>query len=103
MATEVATDRPLLRALSDELGIIPGYLDQTGTEWRETSDETRVLLLGAMGIDASTEAAAEAARDELRRERSERPLAPARVVESGSPDATHVVVQIGVAKATPVR
>ena len=61
MTVDVSTDRPLLRALAEELGIVPGYHDQTGAEWRETSDETRVLLLAAMGVDASTEAAAEAA------------------------------------------
>src|SRR5688572_10913168 len=94
MAVEIGTHRPLLRALSDELGIIPGYQDQTGKEWRETSDETRVLLVAAMGFDASTEAAAEAALEELRRERVERLVEPARVVQIRSADAEQVVVQL---------
>ncbi|MFN2564691.1 MAG: 4-alpha-glucanotransferase [Gemmatimonadaceae bacterium] len=103
MALEVATHRPLLRALSEEVGIIPGYRDQTGAEWRETSDETRVLLLAAMGIDASTEAAAEAALDRLRRERTERLVEVARVVEAGAADADHVVVQLAEPQAGRVR
>jgi 4-alpha-glucanotransferase len=103
MPVEVDTHRPVLRALADELGIIPGYRDQTGQEWRETSDETRVLLLAAMEIDASTEAAAEAALEELRRTQTERLLEPVRVVEVGSADAEHVVVQIAQPQRAPLR
>jgi 4-alpha-glucanotransferase len=103
MAVDIATHRPLLRALSDELGIIPGYQDQTGKEWRETSDETRMLLLAAMGVDASTEAAAEEELEELRRERVERLVEPARVVEVGSGDAERVVVQLAEPQAGRVR
>ena len=103
MALDIATHRPLLRALADELGIIPGYQDQTGTEWRETSDETRVLLLAAMGVDASTEAAAEASLEELRRQWRERPLEPARVVQVGTEDAGEVVVHLGEPQVGPVR
>src|SRR5688500_16761201 len=103
MAVDIATHRPLLGALSDELGIISGYRDQTGAEWRSTSDETRVLLLAAMGFDASTEAAAEAALEELRRERVERLVEPARVVEVRSPEAEQVVVQLAEPQAGRVR
>jgi 4-alpha-glucanotransferase len=103
MPTDVATNRPVLRSLSDELGIIPGYHDQTGKEWRETSDETRVLLLAAMGIDGSTEAAAGAALEELRRKQRERPFDPARVVEIGTEDARRVVVHLAEPQAGPVR
>src|SRR5688572_2742156 len=103
MAVELATNRPLLRSLADELGIIPGYQDQTGKEWRETSDETRMLLLAAMGVDASTEAAAEEELEELRRERVERLVEPAHVVEVGSEDAERVVVQLAEPQAGRVR
>jgi 4-alpha-glucanotransferase len=103
MASPVTTARPALDALAHEVGIIPGYHDQTGKEWRETSDETRVLLLAAMGIDASTEATAEAALEELRRTRRERPLEPARVVEIGTEDAARVVVHLGAPQGSPVR
>jgi 4-alpha-glucanotransferase len=103
MSVDVSTHRPQLRALSDELGIISGYLDQTGKEWRETSDETRVLLLAAMGIDASTETAAEAALEELRRAQRERALEPVRVVEADSPDTERVVVQMSQPQRAPLR
>jgi 4-alpha-glucanotransferase len=103
MSVEIGTDRPVLRSLADELGIISGYRDQTGAEWRETSDETRVLLLAAMGIDASTEAAAEAALEELRRERTERLVEAARVVEVGSAEAERAVVQLAEPQAGRVR
>ena len=94
MPTDVATHRPILRSLSDELGIIPGYQDQTGKEWRETSDETRVLLLAAMGVDASTEEAAAASLEEIRRARQARLIEPVRVVQMASDDADSVVVQL---------
>jgi 4-alpha-glucanotransferase len=103
MAVPVATTRPALHALAHEMGIIEGYQDQTGTEWRETSDETRVLLLAAMRIDASTEAAAEAALEELRRARQEQALEPVRVVEVGSPDAERVVVSLAEPQREPLR
>ena len=57
METEVG--RSALERLADAVGIVPTYLDQTGTEWRETTAESRVALLAAMGIDASSEVAAE--------------------------------------------
>ena len=50
-----------LRALADRVGIISEYRDMTGKETRVCSDETRVALLAALGIDASSdERAAEA-------------------------------------------
>jgi 4-alpha-glucanotransferase len=103
MAVEIATDRPLLRALADEVGIIPGYRDQTGKEWRETSDETRVLLLAAMGIDASSEATAEVALEALRRRQHEQAIDPARVVEIWSDDAAQVVVRLAEPQAGALR
>ena len=70
-----------IRRLADAVGIIPSYLDQTGTEWRETSNESRVALLAAMGIDASTEAAADAALRAMRLAERRELIAPVRVVE----------------------
>lgn len=83
-----------LRRLADRVGIIPEYLDQTGKETRVCSDETRVLLLGAMGIDASSDEAAERALEELEERDSGRLLAPVRVLEkqgSGPPEVTVLI------------
>ena len=59
-----------LRALADRVGIISEYRDMTGKEVRICGDETRVALLAALGIDASTDEKAEdalAALDEEER------------------------------------
>ena len=79
--------------LADAVGIVPKYLDQTGTEWRETSPESRVALLAAMGIDASTEAAADAALRKLRTAERHELIPCARVVELTDDSGTrHVPV-----------
>jgi 4-alpha-glucanotransferase len=70
-----------VRRLADAVGIVPKYLDQTGTEWRQTSNESRVALLSAMGIDASTEAAADTALRALRLAERRELIPPVRVVE----------------------
>ena len=72
--------RPALRALADRVGILPEYVDQSGRERRTTSDDTRVRLLQAMGLDAVTEDGARAALERLEREERSRMLAPTRVV-----------------------
>ena len=69
-----------LRALADRVGIIDEYLDQTGKETRRTTDATRVALLAAMGIDASTDDRAREALETLENEERTRLLAPVRVV-----------------------
>ena len=84
-----------IRRLADAVGIIPKYLDQTGTEWRETSAETRVALLAAMGIDASSEAAAETALRALRLAERRELIPPVRVVELGDDSPVrHVEVRL---------
>ena len=64
-----------LRTLADRLGILPEYVDQTGRETRVTTDETRIAILAAMGVDASTEERAASALDLLE---AQRPLPHAR-------------------------
>ena len=79
------SDRPHLTALADHFGVLPGFNDISG-EWNHTGDSTRLALLAAMGIDASTEnAAAEALANEARAA-SAMLLPPARVIVA---DANH--------------
>ncbi|MEP6689795.1 MAG: 4-alpha-glucanotransferase [Gemmatimonadaceae bacterium] len=81
---------PLLRSLADRVGIVPEYIDQTGRERRATSDATRIDLLAAMGIDASTEGAARDAFERLDTEARARCLDPVRVVR-GPTNVPHTV------------
>lgn len=71
--------RPHLRSLADRFGILPAYFDIAGVQ-RVACDETRVAFLGAMGVDASTEAAAARGLESLQRAEGQRMLAPVRVV-----------------------
>jgi 4-alpha-glucanotransferase len=86
-------NRSPLHRLADLVGIVPEYVDQTGTETRVTSDETRVAILGAMGIDASTAAGAGEALEALEAQRASRPFAPVRVVRGTDADASQLVLR----------
>jgi hypothetical protein len=77
-----------LQDLAAVAGIVPSYVDQSGTETRATSDSTRVALLLAMGIDASD---AGAALDEWERRDLSRVLPPVRVARID--DAGNVVAR----------
>jgi 4-alpha-glucanotransferase len=85
-----------LERLADAVGIVPKYLDQTGKEWRETSAESRAALLAAMGINASTQEAADVALRALRAEERKELVAPVRVIEQlGDETATrHAAVRL---------
>ncbi len=83
-----------LRDLADLVGIVPRYVDQTGTETRSTSDETRVAILRAMGIDASTPEAAREALEAIRTREAARVVAPVRVVRRADPDAARVELKV---------
>lgn len=74
-------DTMLLRTLAERAGIISEYVDQIGRETRQTTDETRVRLLAALGIDGSSETAARKALKRLDAD-EQRPLQPVRVVSS---------------------
>ncbi len=73
--------RPALRTLATRLGVLPGYVDQGG-RWRDTTNATCLALLTAMGVDASTEAAARNALAALAADQRDRLLAPTRVVDA---------------------
>ena len=87
-------ERPALRALADRMRIQASYVDQTGEKLRHTSDATRVRLLAAMGIDASTEELAAAALKKLRRAERRQWIDPVRVVRQGSRSLSRVVVRM---------
>jgi 4-alpha-glucanotransferase len=92
--TSSTTTSPL-RTLADRVGIIAEYRDQTGKETRATSDETRVALLAAMGIDASSESAARRALDEMDESARATLLSPVRVLPlDSSPDSVDVELQL---------
>jgi len=73
-----------LSRLAEQAGILPEYLDQSGTETRITSDRTRIAILQALGIDASSEAACEAELARRAERERKRPLAPVAVVPEGA-------------------
>src|SRR4051812_27473529 len=87
-------ERPMLRALADRKRIQASYLDQTGETLRHTPDHTRVQLLAAMGIDASTEERARAALRALRRAERRRLIDPVRVVRQRSRSLTRLAVRM---------
>ena len=65
------------------MGIIPEYVDQTGNHIRVTIDETRRVLLSALGVDASTDDAARDSLAALRALDRRHLIPPVRVVELG--------------------
>jgi 4-alpha-glucanotransferase len=84
-----------LHALADRVGIIAEYRDQTGKETRTTSDETRVALLAAMGIDASSDEAARRALEEMDESERATVLAPVRVLPlDGARDRVDVELRL---------
>jgi 4-alpha-glucanotransferase len=74
--------------LAERAGILPGFVDLTGRR-RRTRDDTRAALLAALGLDASTEAAARQSLARLDTEERAGLLDPVRVViESGRNGST---------------
>ena len=80
MTAGVRAESAPLRQLGRRLGILDGYVDQTGRETRRTTDDTRRALIAAMGFDASTDVAAADALDALRTEARRQHIDRARVV-----------------------
>lgn len=94
------TDSPI-HLLADRAGIVSRYTDQTGDETRATADDTRVAILAAMGLDASSPQAARAALETLEAREWARVLPPVRVVRRDDPSALqiplHAPAEIGLA------
>jgi len=72
-----------LRRLAERVGIVPEYLDQSGSQVRPTSDETRIAILGAMGLEAGTPARAREALEALDAAERAALLAPVQVSPHG--------------------
>jgi len=79
--------RQKLAALAHWHGIAATFKDVWDNE-QETTDETRVALLGAMGVHADTEAAIDAALAQAHAEHWQRLLPPVRVVREGEAEAS---------------
>ena len=103
--------RPLLRALAAHIGILPSYVDQFGRV-RRASDRSRIAVLGELGIEAATEAAARAALSSLQAQMRAQRLAPVRVAGvaaartltvRGVRGARHWSVEIVTEDGAPVR
>ena len=89
MATK--TRKTSQERLAEAVGIISTYLDQTGTEWRQCTPESRAAIFAAMGIEASTEAGAEAALRVMRQAERAELIAPVLVVGRDDDTATRHV------------
>ena len=85
--------RPQLRALAERVGILPSYQPTAGAPRRLTRDTTRERLLAAMGIDASSEAAAKHVLAALEEREAGRLLAPVRVEALGTRRAARLPVR----------
>lgn len=92
-------DRPLLRQLADDLGIVASYVG-TGGVRVETSDTTRVALLAAMGVDAASERAARTVLGERQQQRHAARIDPVRVVRLGDRAARRLPLQSAPAAGT---
>jgi 4-alpha-glucanotransferase len=92
-ATDSRTATRALRALAAEVGILDSYVDQTGRDVRETSDDTRRALLSALSIDVTTDDAALESLERLRAEARAMLIEPARVVEIGDPSRRLLAVR----------
>ena len=86
-------DRARLRALALQHGIADGYRGYHGNA-NLTTDHTRVLLLRAMGIDTSSNAAIAAALGELQLEATRPGLEAVRVLSEGADALRHVLLRL---------
>ncbi len=98
-SAELETKTSSLHKLADHCGILRGY-DGTDGHWHGTTDETRVQLLAAMGIDASNEAKATLELQALDHEESDRLMPSVRVVRQGSAEAEGFSVRLPGAEGT---
>jgi 4-alpha-glucanotransferase len=81
-----------LHLLAERAGIVSKYVDQGGEETRPTSDDTRIAILRAMGIDASTPDAAREALERMENHDWQRVLPPARVVRQSEAESLQIEI-----------
>lgn len=86
--------RPALAALAERLGIQPGYRAAGSEEWRPTPDAAREGLAAALGLDGSSERAAQAALRRLDREAASRLIEPTCVEVRGADRASRLWVRL---------
>ena len=86
--------RPALAALAERLGIQPGYRAAGSEEWRPTPDAAREGLAAALGMDGSSERAAQAALRRLDREAASRLIEPTCVEVRGASRAPRLWVRL---------
>ena len=91
------SERTFLRALADRVGILPEYLNYNATEHRQTTDETRVALLDAMGFDAGDEASAEKTLACAERQEREKLVDPVRVTPMHPDRPMTIAVRVPIA------
>jgi 4-alpha-glucanotransferase len=94
--------RPALARLAARLGILPRYVDTSGTV-RVTSDRTTEALIRALGHDAATEAAAAKAVRALAARDAEQPLAPTRVSSPANARRLPIAIPPSLADAGTIR
>ncbi len=85
--------RPRLHALAETAGIVASYTDGCGAE-RVISDLARERILAALGFDAASEEAAEAALRGLGARAAARLLPEVRVARVGSAEAREVALEL---------
>lgn len=93
MSGESDSGSSVLHQLAEHVGILPGYHSSSG-EWRATSDETRRAILAALGIDASTDAAAHAAMAAIHAASQAELIPPVRVAPHGDPTLARLDVRL---------
>src|SRR5678815_3621951 len=89
---DVSDSDQVLRELSSRLGIVDWYWSHAG-EQVHTTDETRRAMLGAFGIDASSEESLRDALAALKDHDAKRLIPRTRVVEIGDPSLTRIEVR----------
>ena len=91
-----------LQRLAERVGILPEYVDQTGTEVRRTPHATTVAFLNAMGFDAGSEPGLRDALEELDARERSRLLPPVRVCVRGGGQPAGADLRIPEAAGTTV-